>query len=91
MLHLAFAGGLRVSEIVGLALDQFDGRAPASIHILGTGRRERVLPLWQETTACACGHDLHRIGEDVSERLDIVLAQFRVIVTRRPWLSLPGL
>lgn len=51
MLHLAFAGGLRVSELVGLALDQFDGRAPASIHIIGKGRRERVLPLWQETVA----------------------------------------
>jgi len=51
MLHLAFAGGLRVSELVGLSLDQFDGRAPASIHILGKGRHERVLPLWQETAA----------------------------------------
>jgi len=27
---------------------------------------------------------MHRIGEDVSERLDIVPAQFRVLVTRRP-------
>jgi site-specific recombinase XerD len=51
MLHLAFAGGLRVSELVGLALEQFDGRSPASIHIIGKGRRERVLPLWQETVA----------------------------------------
>ncbi len=51
MLHLAFTGGLRVSELVGLALDQFDGRAPVSIHVLGKGRRERVLPLWQETAA----------------------------------------
>lgn len=51
MLHLAFAGGLRVSELVSLPLDQFDGRAPASIHVIGKGRRERVLPLWQETAA----------------------------------------
>lgn len=50
-LPLAFAGGLRVSELVGLALDQFDGRTPASIHVIGKGRRERVLPLWQETAA----------------------------------------
>ncbi len=28
--------------------------------------------------------ELHAMGEDVSERLDIVPAQFRVIVTRRP-------
>ena len=27
---------------------------------------------------------MHRIGEDVSERLDIVPAQFRVLVIRRP-------
>lgn len=51
MLHLAFAGGLRVSELVGLDIGQFDGRAPASIHVMGKGRRERVLPLWQETVA----------------------------------------
>jgi len=31
-----------------------------------------------------CGNGLHRIGEDVSEKLDIVPAQFRVLVTRRP-------
>ena len=31
-----------------------------------------------------CGGTLHAIGEDVSERLDVIPAQFRVIVTRRP-------
>jgi integrase/recombinase XerD len=51
MLHLAFAAGLRVSELVGLRVDQFDTRAPASLHIMGKGRRERVLPCWRETTA----------------------------------------
>ena len=51
MLHLAFAAGLRVSELVGLRVDQFDARAPASIHVMGKGRRDRVLPLWRETTA----------------------------------------
>ena len=33
---------------------------------------------------CACGGCLHCIGEDVSERLDVIPAQLRVIVTRRP-------
>src|SRR6056297_704720 len=33
---------------------------------------------------CDCGCDRHVIGEDTSERLDIIPAQFRVIVTRRP-------
>lgn len=37
-----------------------------------------------ESLTCACGGCLHCIGEDISERLDIVPAQFRVIVTRRP-------
>ena len=37
-----------------------------------------------ESTICDCGCERHVIGEDVSERLDIIPAQFRVIVTRRP-------
>jgi len=49
MLHLAFAAGLRVSELVGLRLDQLDQPALSTIHVLGKGRRERVLPLWKET------------------------------------------
>jgi transposase len=37
------------------------------------------------STICpGCSGSLHRIGEDVSERLDIVPAQFRVLVVRRP-------
>ena len=32
---------------------------------------------------CTCGGGLHRIGEDVSDRLDVIPAQFRIIVTRR--------
>jgi transposase len=31
-----------------------------------------------------CSGQLHRFGEDVSERLDIVPAQFRVLFVRRP-------
>ena len=37
-----------------------------------------------EASVCGCGGALHQIGEDVSERLDVIPAQFRVIVTRRP-------
>jgi transposase len=36
-----------------------------------------------KTCAC-CGGLKHRISEDVSERLDVIPAQFKVIVTRRP-------
>jgi integrase/recombinase XerD len=51
MLHLAFAAGMRVSELVGLRLNQIDCQTTASVHIMGKGRRERVLPLWKETAA----------------------------------------
>ncbi len=38
-----------------------------------------------EDRACpCCGGALHQIGEDVSERLDVVPTTFRVLVTRRP-------
>lgn len=38
-----------------------------------------------EACACAgCGGVLHRIGEDRAERLDMVPAQYRVLVTVRP-------
>lgn len=37
-----------------------------------------------DSLTCVCGGCLHCIGDEVSERLDIVPAQFRVIVTRRP-------
>ena len=38
----------------------------------------------ESTTCPCCSGRLHRIGEDVSERLDIVPATFRVLVVRRP-------
>jgi transposase len=37
-----------------------------------------------DKTCPACAGALHRIGEDVAERLDIIPAQFRVLVVRRP-------
>jgi integrase/recombinase XerD len=49
MLHLAFAGGLRVSELVGLLRDQVILQPQAAIHVHGKGRRERILPLWKQT------------------------------------------
>ena len=50
MLHVCFAGGLRVSELVGLRLESFQTYPQASLRVHGKGRRERVLPLWKETT-----------------------------------------
>jgi site-specific recombinase XerD len=49
MLHLAFAAGLRVSELVGMRLDDLQMHPDPSVHVRGKGRRERVLPLWKET------------------------------------------
>lgn len=49
MLSLAYACGLRVSELTGLGLADYDRRDPASLHVTGKGRRERILPLWKET------------------------------------------
>ena len=49
MLHLAYAGGLRVSELVGLQLSDLKLGAQSTVHVMGKGRRERILPLWKET------------------------------------------
>jgi integrase/recombinase XerD len=49
MLHLCFAGGLRVSELVGLTMNGVTLHPNPSILVFGKGRRERSLPLWKET------------------------------------------
>ncbi len=49
MLHLCFAGGLRVSELIELRLDHLTLQPQPSVLIRGKGRRERCLPLWKET------------------------------------------
>lgn len=49
MLHVCFAAGLRVTELVCLRLDDVQTHPMTSILIRGKGRRERILPLWKET------------------------------------------
>jgi site-specific recombinase XerD len=68
MIHLAFAAGLRVSELVGLLLSDVTLRPHPSIHVLGKGRRERVLPLWKETASALHGWFAVR-GETPSQAL----------------------
>ena len=51
MLHLCFAGGLRVSELVGLRTEDLLLQPQASILVHGKGRKERCLPLWKETAS----------------------------------------
>ena len=46
-------------------------------------RIETIVDIEDKACPC-CNGELHRIGEDVSERLDIMPAQFRVLVVRRP-------
>ena len=47
-------------------------------------RIERVIDIPDQDKRCACGHDLVRIGEDTSEKLDVIPPQVRVIRTVRP-------
>jgi transposase len=46
-------------------------------------RIETVIDIESRSCPC-CGSTLHAIGEDVAERLDVIPAQFRVLVVRRP-------
>jgi transposase len=46
-------------------------------------RIERIVDVADRSCPC-CRGEMHVMGEDVSERLDVIPAQFRVIVTRRP-------
>ncbi len=48
MLHLCFAAGLRVSELVSLPLTSVTWQPPPTVHIEGKGRRHRALPLWKQ-------------------------------------------
>jgi transposase len=75
---------------------QTDGSSPADRQARAHKRRinrgalptllpriEVVVDIDDKTCPC-CQGELHRIGEDKSERLDIVPARLRVLVTRRP-------
>jgi transposase len=79
-----------------------DGSSPADRQVRAHRRRtnrgslpahlprvEIVVDIDDKTCPC-CAGELHRIGEDKSERLDIVPAQFRVLVTRRPKYACRG-
>jgi site-specific recombinase XerD len=49
MLHVCFVAGLRVSELVGLKVDDITFDPRPCIRVLGKGRRERILPLWKQS------------------------------------------
>lgn len=61
-----------------------DGRRPAlPAHL----PREHVTLAPESANCPCCGGAMHQIGEETSERLDVVPAQFKVIVTHRPKLA----
>lgn len=90
----AGAGRCRVGTGVGpgrvRAEDQPSARRRAGRRRTTRGALSTHLPRVETvvdvtSTACpCCAGTLHRIGEDVSEQLAIVPAQFRVLVVRRP-------
>jgi transposase len=79
-------------EAAGLAqtADPSERKARAAKRRVNRGALPAHLPRIETvvdvaSTICpGCSGALHLIGEDVSERLDIVPAQFRVLVVRRP-------
>ena len=46
-------------------------------------RIEKLIDIADRACPC-CAREMHRIGEDIAERLDVIPAQFRVLVVRRP-------
>lgn len=51
MLHLCFAAGLRVSELIGVQLADLKLNPCASVLVHGKSRKERCLPLWKQTAS----------------------------------------
>ena len=49
MLYLAYAAGLRVSELTGVRIGDLGQPHLDTVRVTGKGRRERALPLWRDT------------------------------------------
>ena len=49
MINLCFSAGLRVSELIALGMSSITFGATSCVHIVGKGRKERVLPIWPQT------------------------------------------
>ena len=49
MLHLCFAGALRVSELLAMRMGDVTLQPEPRVLVHGKGRRERCLPLWKQT------------------------------------------
>jgi len=80
--------GLAAAEAEAEAATPKQQRKPRAPHKRGAlpahlPRIEIVVDIEDKTCPC-CGEALHMIGEDCAERLDVIPAQHRVLVTRRP-------
>jgi transposase len=92
--------GLEDIEVVMAKGEAIAEKKQASLPRLRRGTERRSLPkhlprvhetIAPEETACPCCHaPMHAIGEETSERLDVVPARYRVIVTHRPKLACRG-
>jgi site-specific recombinase XerD len=51
LLQFLYNTGARAQEVVDLRLPAVRFDAPAQVRLLGKGRKERLCPLWAETTA----------------------------------------
>lgn len=49
MILLAYSCGLRVSELLALTIDSIEQPGVDAVQVMGKGRRQRILPLWNET------------------------------------------
>ena len=49
MLHLGYAAGLRVSELISVMVADLGYPHLDTVRVTGKGRRQRILPLWKET------------------------------------------
>ncbi len=49
MLSLCYSAGLRVSELINIQIEQLNLSCPATISIIGKGRKERILPIQKDT------------------------------------------
>ncbi|QYE33197.1 transposase (plasmid) [Polymorphobacter sp. PAMC 29334] len=67
-----------VVEDLGIAVAKVEAKLDADLE-----RIKQLIDADRKQCAC-CGGHLHAIGDNVAERLDKVLASFRVMVARRP-------
>jgi len=78
MIEVLYATGLRVSELVGLALSELDYRSAGLVRVTGKGGRERIVPLGEE----ALDWLRRYLSDSRPEILDARLSD-SVFVTRR--------